>query len=321
MKRIFITGIAGFIGFHLAKKLQEEGHFVCGIDNLDPYYDTCLKKARVEELRKKNIEIYIEPISPTVASYLHNHSITHVAHMAAQAGVRYSLEAPYAYLDANIRSFLDILESLRKYGKASLIFASSSSVYGNAAAIPFREDDLCDKPLNLYGATKRSDEVMAYSYHHLFDIPMVALRFFTVYGPWGRPDMAYFSFSHSIVSGIPIRLHNGGKMKRDFTYIDDIIEGIIRSFYAPSSFALYNLGRGKPFWVSEMVQLLEEKLGKKAIIEPIPMQPGEVVETFANIDKAKKEIGYDPKVSLDEGLSHFVDWYKTYLYGKSPALS
>lgn len=312
MKRIFITGIAGFIGFHVAKQLQEEGHFVTGLDSLDSYYDTNLKKARIAQLRKLGIEVRKEPISSSLSSYLEEYEITHLVHMAAQAGVRYSLENPYAYVDANLRSFVDVLEAVRGYKKAKLIFASSSSVYGKGSAIPFTEDERCDKPLNLYGATKRSNEVMAYSYHHLFQIPMVGLRFFTVYGPWGRPDMAYYSFTEAIQKEIPVKLHNNGEMERDFTFIDDIVDGTIRSLDAPSSFAIYNLGRGEPLFVSQMVAFLEKMLGKKAEILSIPIQQGELTKTFANIDKAKKELGYFPSTSLEDGLSQFVQWYHTF---------
>lgn len=319
MKRIFITGISGFIGYHLAKRVHTEGNFVIGIDNLNDYYDPFLKKQRKESLLALGIETIEDDISKKelVSHLLTKHKITHIVHLAAQAGVRYSMQAPFAYEKSNIHGFLHILEACRKNPEIKFIFASSSSVYGSHSPIPFSEDSQTDFPLNLYGATKKANEVMAYSYHHLYDIPMVGLRFFTVYGPWGRPDMAYFAFTKAICEGTPIKLHNHGKMERDFTYIDDIIDGIVASFEHCHSFDIFNLGRGKPVPLMEMVFYMENALGKKAQITSLPMQAGEAKVTWANIDKAKKDLGYHPKVSLKEGLDQFISWYEMHCLPQS----
>lgn len=306
-KRIFITGIAGFIGFHLAKALEKAGLFVAGCDNFNSYYDSDLKKTRASQLSnvhtldicdQKNLEKLIE-----------ENEITHLIHLAAQAGVRYSIKHPEKYFDTNLHGFFSVLETVRHHPKIKLLFASSSSVYGLNTKIPFSEADSCDKPANFYGATKKSNELMAFSYHHLYNISMTGFRFFTVYGPFGRPDMAYYSFSNAIMNDEPIRLFNHGDMLRDFTYIDDIVDGILGALDLPAGFEIFNLGNNRPEKLLTMVEILQSQLGKKAIIEKFPMPPGEIQTTFADIAKAKAAFGYEPKVQLEEGLQKFTNWY------------
>lgn len=303
-KRILLTGAAGFIGFHVAKALLARGDTVIGCDTFNDYYDPALKKMRAKQLDIEIIETDFSDPS------LFDHEITHVIHLAAQAGVRYSLKRPGIYQKTNSTSFFHLLESLRERPHIPLVFASSSSVYGLNKQIPFSEQDPTDHPANFYGATKKAGEVMAFSYHHLYGIPMSGLRFFTVYGPFGRPDMAYFSFTNAILEGRPIRLFNEGNMRRDFTYIDDIVSGILSALDNTSGFELYNLGNNRPEELKKMVALLEEYLGKKAKLELLPMQPGEIEATYANIDKAKKKLGFSPTTSLEEGLQKFIGWHQ-----------
>ncbi len=311
-KQIFITGIAGFIGYHLASFLQKRGDYVIGCDNFNDYYSPDLKRKRAEMLREQGVEILDLDIRNLKqhAGLLKKKKISHVVHLAAQAGVRYSIENPRAYLDANIDGFLEVLELCRHHTDVNLIFASSSSVYGKNKKVPFTETDKTDHQVSLYGATKKAGESLAFSYHHLYGIPMVGLRFFTVYGPWGRPDMAYYSFAKAIQEEKPIHVFNHGKMKRDFTYIADIVQGTVQAIdRTKKDFQIYNLGNHKSEELMTLISLLEEKLEKKAIIEFKPMQMGDVVDTFADIAKAEKDLGFNPKTSLKEGISHFIEWY------------
>lgn len=306
-KRIFITGIAGFIGFHLAKKLEEEGHFVIGCDNFNAYYDPELKRKRAALLKSViPLDICKQEVLEKIIT---ENQITHVLHLAAQAGVRYSISHPEVYQKANLDGFFHVLETLRKNPHIKLIFASSSSVYGLNQKVPFSETDPTDLPANFYAATKKSNEMMAFSYHHLYGIRMIGLRFFTVYGPFGRPDMAYFSFANAIVQGKPIKVFNYGKMQRDFTYIDDITEGVIQSLDFEGSFEIFNLGNNRPQELLKLICLLENFLEKKAILEMHPMPPGEILCTFADISKAQKLLSYHPKTSLEEGVKKFTKWF------------
>lgn len=305
-KRIFITGAAGFIGSYLAQHLHTRGDFVIGCDNFNTYYDPELKKMRAEALPCKVLNCDFTDI----AHALDKHQITHVVHLAAQAGVRYSLLHPEKYQETNSNSFFQLLEILKDRPHIKFTFASSSSVYGLNKKIPFSESDPTDHPANFYGATKKANEVMAFSYHHLYGIATTALRFFTVYGPMGRPDMAYFFFTNAIQNGKTIRLFNKGNMRRDFTYIDDIVEGTTAAIDRESSFEIFNLGNNQPEELMTMVQLIEEHLGKKAKLELLPMQPGEIEITYANIDKAKKLLGFSPKTSLEEGMKKFLTWHQ-----------
>ncbi len=312
-KKILITGIAGFIGFHLASFLIKKGDYVIGCDNFNDYYTPELKKSRADKLKELGIEVIpldIQEIQKS-ASLLKEKGITHIVHLAAQAGVRYSITHPMPYADSNLTGFLSVLELARSM-QAKLIFASSSSVYGGNTKIPFSETDPTDSPVSLYAATKKSGELLAKSYHHLYQIPMTGLRFFTVYGPWGRPDMAYFSFSEKIFNGKPIPVFNHGKMERDFTYIDDIIEGTSAAIDHCNGFDIYNLGNHQPEPLMNLITLLESALGKKAIIDYKPMQAGDVTTTYADISKAQKELGFTPKTSLSSGIDQFTDWFLEY---------
>ncbi|MDN3506040.1 MAG: GDP-mannose 4,6-dehydratase [Simkaniaceae bacterium] len=307
-KRIFITGIAGFIGYHLAKALSAQGHFVMGCDNFNSYYDPELKKERAKQLT--NVYTLDLCDQEALESLITQNEITHVVHLAAQAGVRYSITHPEQYHDTNLTGFFHLLEILRRHPSIHCTFASSSSVYGLNKKIPFSETDPTDLPANFYGATKKSNELMAHSYHHLYGIPMVGLRFFTVYGPWGRPDMAYFSFTKAILDEKPIRVFNQGNMQRDFTYIDDIVEGIIAALDYQTTFEIFNLGNNQPEELLHMIRHLETYLGKKATLEMLPMPPGEIQTTFADISKAQKMLNFSPKTPLEEGLKKFVHWHR-----------
>lgn len=310
-KKIFITGIAGFVGFHLASFLIKRGDYVIGCDNFNDYYNPDLKKERANKLKALGIEVVscdIQNIS-SLDSLFAKENISHMVHLAAQAGVRYSLTHPQPYADSNLDGFLQILEVCRRFPSLKLIFASSSSVYGGNTKIPFSETDPTDQPISLYAATKKAGELLAKSYHHLYHIPMTALRFFTVYGPYGRPDMAYYSFAEKIMENIPIPVFNGGKMRRDFTYIDDIIQGTAAAVDQCNGFEIYNLGNNKPEELMTLITLLENSLGKKAQLDFKPMQKGDVVETFADISKAQKKLGFHPQTSLADGISKFTDWY------------
>ncbi len=309
MKKVFITGIAGFIGYHLAKHLAARGDHVVGCDHFNAYYDPNLKRERVNNLG--DIEVIDCDIQDrkTLEEYFAKNSITHLVHLAAQPGVRYSLTHPQPYVDSNLNGFVQILELCKAYPKTKLLFASSSSVYGLNEKRPFSESDPTDQPANLYGASKKAGELLAYSYHHLYKIPMTALRFFTVYGPWGRPDMAYYSFAKAILDGKPIPVFNNGKMERDFTFIDDIVDGILAAMDYDAPFETFNLGNNRPEKLMDMISYLENALGAKAIIDYLPMQKGEVTATWADITKSQKLLGFSPSTSLEDGINQFAKWF------------
>ncbi len=313
-KNIFITGAAGFIGFHLAKRLKELGNHVLGYDNFNSYYDQKLKRDRAKELAKGGIHIIEGDIldEGNLKEAIINNNTTHLVHLAAQAGVRYSLQEPRSYLKANIDGFLNILEICRERPGIKLTYASSSSVYGLNKKIPFATDDRTDQQASLYGVTKKANELMAQTYHHLFGIPVTGLRFFTVYGPWGRPDMAYFSFTKAILEGKTIEIFNHGNMKRDFTYIDDIVDGIVAAIDKEGKCEVYNLGHHHPEDLPHMIALLEKELGKKANKILLPMQPGDVPSTYADITSSIQDLNFNPRTSLTEGIAQFVVWYKGY---------
>lgn len=313
-KRVLITGIAGFIGSHLALSLHSKGDFVVGIDNFNDYYSIQLKRDRAKHLSTKGIDISEGNVCDLdgLEKLLTSHQITHLVHLAAQAGVRYSLINPQAYVDANISGFLNVLECCRKHPHLVLIYASSSSVYGNNTKIPFSVDDRTDHQASFYGVTKKANELMAETYHHLYKLKCTGLRFFTVYGPWGRPDMAYFRFTRQILSGQPIQVFNQGQMQRDFTYIDDIIDGVNAAIDLEAPLEIFNLGNHRPEPLESMIRILEKELGKKAQIQYLPMQAGDVEVTYADIRHSQKKLGFAPKISLDEGLSRFVSWYSSY---------
>lgn len=313
-KRILVTGAAGFIGYHLCHHLNQRNDFIIGLDNFNDYYTPQLKHDRATQLKKNDITIINGDIlnSELLDELVTQHQITHIVHLAAQAGVRYSLVNPQAYVDANINGFLNILELCRKHPHLYLTYASSSSVYGTNTKTPFSESDRTDHQASFYGVTKKSNELMAQSYHHLYKIPVTGLRFFTVYGPWGRPDMAYFSFTKAILENRPIDVYNYGKMSRDFTYVDDIVQGITAAIDLESQNEIFNLGNHHPESLSLLIELIENSLGKKAEQRFLPMQSGDVEATYADIDHAHKKLGFLPKTSLKEGIDHFVNWYKEY---------
>lgn len=310
-KTIFLTGAAGFIGMHTALALVQRGDKVVGFDNFCSYYDPSLKRARAQILAQKGVKIIEGDLTEVSLLKQSAEGASHILHLAAQAGVRYSIQHPKAYLHANLEGFLNILE-LARSAQLPLVYASSSSVYGATKKLPFSVETKTDEPVNFYGATKKANELMAYSYHHLYGFATTGLRFFTVYGPWGRPDMAYYSFAKAIMEGTPINLFNFGKMRRDFTYIDDIVAGTIAALDHVGGAKVYNLGNHKSEELLYFVETLEKALGKKAHIHKLPMQPGEMVETFADIEPAQRELGFMPKISIEEGLTRFIDWYKDY---------
>jgi UDP-glucuronate 4-epimerase len=314
MKRIFISGISGFIGFHLGLALKERNDAVFGCDNFNAYYDPTLKRQRAHLLNKKNIPVFDCDIldKDRIQTTIKNLSISHFVHLAAQAGVRYSLKAPESYVESNLNGFVQILEALRNLSHIKLIYASSSSVYGLNSKIPFAETDPVEQPTSLYGATKRCNELIAHAYHHLHGIHCTGLRFFTAYGPWGRPDMAYFSFSKAILNEEPISVFGEGKPMRDFTYVDDIVKGTIAAIDLGSSNEIFNLGNHFPVTVLELISTLELLLGKKAKISFQPMPPGDILMTYADITKSQKMLGFEPKTPLSEGLKKFTDWYLAY---------
>jgi len=386
--RVLITGAAGFIGFHTAKALLDRGHAVAGVDNLNPYYDPALKKARLAILKKhpafrfvklnladrsRTAELFDGAFSAsrklstgngkratgngprTQASTAYSSRLpAHrsqcaaspfdvVIHLAAQAGVRYSLENPHAYVDANLTAFVNVLEGCRHSGVKHLVYASSSSVYGGNAKLPFSETDRVDNPVSLYAATKKADELMAHTYSHLFGLPTTGLRFFTVYGPWGRPDMAMWKFTEAILAGKPIDVYNRGEMWRDFTYIDDIVEGVVRvaedtlpwgvgsgvrgvsrkdakrntpnAIGPGTAYRIYNIGNNRPEKLTELISVLEKALGKKARKRLLPLQPGDVPKTYADIAALEREYGFKPSTTLKEGVEYFVEWYLGYRSG------
>ncbi len=313
-KRVFITGAAGFIGYHAARYLSQRGDAVIGYDNYNDYYDPLLKQARTAELAKLGIKVIKGDLSNRLflQQGIEQHQTTHLLHLAAQAGVRYSLENPQIYLQSNIEGFLHILEICRQNPSIPLVYASSSSVYGLNEKIPFALKDRTDEQASFYGVTKKTNELMAQTYHHLFGIPVTGLRFFTVYGPWGRPDMAYFAFAKAITENRPIKIFNYGKMQRDFTYIDDIVEGIASALDHAFPCALFNLGHHHPEELLHLIALLEKELGRQAQKILLPLQPGDVVSTYANIEESTAQLGFVPRVSLEEGIAHFIKWYKSY---------
>jgi UDP-glucuronate 4-epimerase len=320
--KILVTGAAGFVGFHLCQQLLTQNNTIIGIDNLNDYYDVNLKQARLQQLLPQaNFQFFPLDISDrsNIAELFTRHQPEIVVNLAAQAGVRYSLTNPHAYADSNLVGFINILEGCRHHEVRHLVYASSSSVYGANKKIPFSTEDPVDHPVSLYAATKRANELMAYTYSHLYNLPTTGLRFFTVYGPLGRPDMAYFSFTKSILEGIPIQVFNHGKMRRDFTYIDDIVEGIVRVIDKPQPrntatvpHKVYNIGNNQPVNLIDFIQTIEKHLGIEAKKELIAMQPGDVEETYADIDELIRDTGFQPKTSLEEGLGHFVRWYCSY---------
>lgn len=333
MQKILVTGAAGFVGFHTALRLCGEGKQVFGLDNMNDYYDVSLKQARLAELQKQDnfqfLEAGLEDQSAVEAVFADFKPDT-VIHLAAQAGVRYSIDNPRAYVSSNLVGFVNILEGCRHHDVKHLTFASSSSVYGANTKVPFEVSDSVDHPVSLYAATKKSNELMAHSYAHLYRLPCTGLRFFTVYGPWGRPDMAYFKFTQKIMAGEPIDVFNNGDMQRDFTYIDDIVEGVIRTAAQPAEvneewdaanpdtassnapYKLYNIGNNNPVQLMEMISTLEEALGKKAIVQMKPMQAGDVYATYADINALQEAVGFSPSTPLKEGLEKFALWYNDF---------
>jgi UDP-glucuronate 4-epimerase len=317
--RVLLTGAAGFIGFHAAQALLARGDDVIGIDNLNDYYDVNLKQARLAQLTsQKNFTFHQFNIADRDAMLpLAKVGATHVLHLAAQAGVRYSLTNPYAYVESNLMGQVVMLELARHTDKLQhFVYASSSSVYGANTKVPFNVTDAVDHPVSLYAATKRADEVMSWTYSHLYNIPTTGLRFFTVYGPWGRPDMAYYTFTKNILADKAITVFNQGKMRRDFTYIDDIVRGVLAALDKPATgkppYALYNLGNSKAENLMDFIGTLEQVLGKKAQYDFEDMQPGDVLETFADIGASTKDLGYRPTTSIAEGIPKFVEWFKKF---------
>ncbi|RDB33083.1 NAD-dependent epimerase [Exiguobacterium sp. RIT594] len=331
--KILVTGAAGFIGVHLSNQLTNHGYSVIGLDNMNTYYDLNLKKDRLVQLNDNKNFTFVEcdlTDRERINKIFEEHRPVIVINLAAQAGVRYSIENPYAYLDSNLTGFLNILEACRNYPVEHLLYASSSSVYGGNKIAPFSTNHNVDHPVSLYAATKKSNELMAHTYSHLYNIPTTGLRFFTVYGPWGRPDMAYFSFTKDILEGNPIKVFNHGKMERDFTYIDDIVEGIVKLIpLAPeknpdwdesidelgASFApyrVYNIGNNSPVPLMKFINVLEEKIGKEANKQYMEMQPGDVLRTYADVSELERDIDFKPSTSIEDGLGKFVEWYKEY---------
>lgn len=322
MNKIYlITGAAGFIGFHLCKHLLELDEIVIGYDNVNDYYDINLKYSRLEILKKyDNFKFYKANLEDKEAlvNVFEEHKPSIVINLAAQAGVRYSIENPDAYIQSNVVGFANILECCRQYKIEHLLYASSSSVYGQNKKIPFSTEDRVDNPISLYAATKKSNELMAHTYSHLFSISTTGLRFFTVYGEYGRPDMAYFGFTNKIINGQPIQIFNNGNMKRDFTYVDDIVDGIIKliddskALELNPPYKIYNIGNNQPERLMDFIETLEKHLGMVAEKEYLPMQPGDVPITYADVDELIKDVDFKPNTSIDKGLEKFVTWYKKY---------
>jgi UDP-glucuronate 4-epimerase len=312
--KILVTGAAGFIGAHAVQRLVAEGHTVIGIDNMNSYYDPALKEARVKEFLG-GVDFSIVDVSDEVklSTIFKAYTFDRVMHLAAQAGVRHSIEHPLDYAHSNYVGTQNIFEAAHRAGDIPVVYASSSSVYGDTASVPFSETERCDEPVSVYAATKRANELLAHVYTTMYGMQMTGLRFFTVYGPWGRPDMAYFTFTQKTLSGESISLYNAGELRRDFTYIDDIVDGVVAAVLrAPAGFRLYNLGRGESVPLRSFVSAIEEATGKSAMTELVPMQAGDVHETYANIERARVELGYAPTVSVREGIGRFVEWYRAY---------
>jgi len=331
--RVLITGVAGFIGFHLAKRLLARGDQVVGLDNLNDYYDVTLKEARLAQVKgQPGFRFYKLDLADRegIARLFKEHEPEVVVNLAAQAGVRYSQHNPHAYIDSNLLGFANILEGCRHFGIKHLVFASSSSVYGANTKMPFSVHDNVDHPVSLYGASKKANELMAHTYSHLFGLPATGLRFFTVYGPWGRPDMAYFVFTKAILEGRPIHVFNYGKMRRDFTYIDDIVEGVVRVVDRPAEpnrtwsgdapdpgssgapYKLYNIGNNHPVELMRFIEMLEDQLGVKAVKNMLPLQPGDVPATYADVDDLVRDVGFKPSTPIEVGIERFVTWYRSY---------
>ena len=330
---VLVTGAAGFIGAHVTRRLLEQGRRVVGVDNLSPYYDPALKQARLNWLESHTGFRFIKldlADRAAVAALFGAEKFPHVVHLAAQAGVRYSIEDPHAYIDANIQGFMNVLEGCRHHGCQHLLFASSSSVYGANTKLPFSVSDNVDHPISLYAASKKANELMAHTYAHLFKVPATGLRFFTVYGPWGRPDMAMWIFTKAIQEGKPIRLFNHGKMRRDFTYVDDVVEAVVRLVDRPAApdptwssdkpnpsrsaapWRVYNIGNHQPAEVPYVVTLIEQALGRTAQREMAPMQPGDVPATYADVEDLMREVGFRPSTTIEDGVARFVAWYREY---------
>ena len=339
-KKILVTGAAGFIGYHLCEKLLTMGYGVIGLDNINDYYDVNLKYARLKELgidREASSEFqnYVRSTKwgdqfvfvrmnledrINLPQLFENYSFDSVINLGAQAGVRYSIENPMAYVDSNITGFVNILEACRHHKVTKLLYASSSSVYGNSIEVPFSTDQNVDHPISLYAATKKSNELMAYTYSHLFGLQTIGLRFFTVYGPWGRPDMAMFLFTDAILNDRPIKVFNHGDLSRDFTYIDDIIQGIIlivEDKNQDEKYQLFNIGNSRPVQLLEFIEEIESAIGKKAQKIMLPMQPGDVNQTWADVNGLRKRYGYDPDFSVKKGIASFVDWYQEFYKDKA----
>ncbi|WP_122665807.1 NAD-dependent epimerase [Pseudomonas viridiflava] len=331
--KVLVTGSAGFIGFHVCRHLLARGDEVVGVDNLNDYYDVSLKQARLDQLLgHERFVFHKQDIADRDAmkALFESGGFNRVVHLAAQAGVRYSLENPHAYVDSNLVGFVNVLEGCRQQKIEHLVYASSSSVYGANETIPFKECDNVDHPVSLYAATKKANELMAHTYSHLYSLPTTGLRFFTVYGPWGRPDMSPILFTKAILAGEPLKIFNHGKHRRDFTYIDDIVEGVVRvldhvsignpdwSGLSPdpatsrAPWKLYNIGNSQPVELLDYVELIEQALGKKTVKELLPLQPGDVEHTYADVSGLKADIGYQPSVSVQEGILRFVKWYRDY---------
>ena len=335
MKKFLITGNAGFIGFHLAKQLLEQGYHVIGLDNLNNYYDVRLKFDRLQQLGipQQKASYYNKLVSSTKHTHFQfiqlnledrahlpelfeHHSFDVVCNLAAQAGVRYSIENPEVYADANLTGFLNLLECMRHQDVKKLVYASSSSVYGNSTNVPFTEDQSVDQPISVYAATKKSNELLAHTYSHLYDIQCIGLRFFTVYGPWGRPDMALFLFTDAILNNEPIQAFNNGKLSRDFTYIDDIVTGVVatieKDLPAAQKHGVYNIGNSQPVKLLDFIEAIEKATGKTAQKEMHPMQPGDVYQTWADVSKLQRDFDYAPNTPIQKGVDHFVEWYLRY---------
>ena len=338
-KQILVTGAAGFIGYHLCEALIKQGHRVIGLDNINDYYDVTLKYARLQELgiQKEAATVFAEISQSTlhgpnmqfirlnledreaVPKLFKTFNFDMVCNLAAQAGVRYSIENPEAYIDSNVTGFLNILECCRHHNVKRLVYASSSSIYGNSDDIPFKETANVDAPISLYAATKKSNELMAHTYSHLYKIETIGLRFFTVYGPWGRPDMAMFLFTDAIINNKPIKVFNNGNLSRDFTYIDDIVDGVVNTLIKDSKdaslYKLYNIGNGKPVQLLDFIESLEKVLGTIAVKKMLPMQAGDVHQTFANTTSLERDYNYKPQITIDKGIKEFVSWYKCFYKG------
>jgi UDP-glucuronate 4-epimerase len=326
--KILVTGVAGFVGYHLAQRLLNDGMQIYGIDNLNNYYDVGLKRDRLEQLQPlPGFTFQLLDLSdrPHMTELFRDHAFDRVVHLAAQAGVRYSIDNPSAYIDSNLVGFTNILEGCRHSKTSHLVFASSSSVYGANTKVPFSVTDNVDHPISLYAATKKANELMAHTYSHLYDLPTTGLRFFTVYGPWGRPDMAYFKFVKAIAEGRSIDVYNFGDMQRDFTYIDDVIEGVARvmdripqgnntldSVGNEAPYKIYNIGNNTPVNLLKFIEVIESEMGVSAKKNFLPLQPGDVLSTYADVNELMRDVGFKPSTSIEMGIKHFVQWYKAY---------